>query len=195
MRTLIEILDALVRGIRAGSLFVLLIATAVATLAWAVRSRRIDPFGRIARFVRQVVDPVLAPVERRLGRSGVAAANMPFMAVLVLLIIMAGAVFIVGGVRDALVSAYVATSGGPAGLLSLALRWTFGVLQLALLVRVITSWVGGTHSTIGRIAAQLTEWFLAPLRRLLPAMGGLDISPIVAWFLLGLIERAVFTLL
>ena len=195
MRTLIEILDALVRGIRAGSLFVLLIATAVATLAWAVRSRRIDPFGRIARFVRQVVDPVLAPVERRLGRSGVAAANMPFMAVLVLLIIMAGAVFIVGGVRDALVSAYVATSRGPAGLLSLAVRWTFGMLQLALLVRVITSWVGGTHSTIGRIAAQLTEWFLAPLRRLLPAMGGLDISPIVAWFLLGLIERAVFTLL
>ena len=195
MRTLIDILDALASGIRAGSVAVLLIATVVATLAWAVRSRRLDPFGRIARFVRQVVDPILAPVERRLGRSGIGAANMPFMAVLVLLMIMAGAVFIVGGVRDALVSAYLATSRGPTGLLALAVRWTFGVLQLALLVRVITSWVGGTYSTIGRIAARLTEWFLAPLRRLLPPMGGLDISPILAWFLLGLVERAFFTLL
>lgn len=195
MRTLIDTLDSLARGIRAGSLAVLLIATVVATLTWAVRSRRLDPFGRIARFVRQVVDPALAPVERRLGRSGVAAANMPFMAVLVLLMIMAGAVFIVGGVRDALVSASVATSRGPAGLLALAVRWSFGVLQLALLVRVITSWVGGTYSTIGRLAARLTEWFLAPLRRLLPPMGGFDISPILAWFLLGLVERAFLTLL
>lgn len=195
MRTLIDILDALVGGIRAGSVAVLLIAAVVATLAWAVRSRRLDPFGGIARFVRKVVDPVLAPVERRLGRTGVTAANMPFMAVLVLLMIMAGAVFIVGGVRDALVSAYVATSRGPSGLLTLAVRWTFGVLQIALLVRVITSWVGGTYSTLGRIAARLTDWFLDPLRRLLPPMGGIDISPILAWFLLGLVERAFFTLL
>jgi len=195
MRTLIGILDALAGGIRAGSAAVLLIAAVIATLTWAVRTRRIDPFGGIARFVRKRVDPVLAPVERRLGRTGVAAANMPFMAVLVLLMIMAGAVFIVGGLRDVLVSAYVATSRGPSGLLSLAVRWTFGVLQLALLVRVITSWVGGTYSALGRLAVRLTDWFLVPLRRMLPPMGGLDISPILAWFLLGLVQSAFFTLL
>jgi YggT family protein len=195
MRTLIGILDALAGGIRAGSAAVLLIAAVIATLTWAVRTRRIDPFGGIARFVRKRVDPVLAPVERRLGRTGVAAANMPFMAVLVLLMIMAGAVFIVGGLRDVLVSAYVATSRGPSGLLSLAVRWTFGVLQLALLVRVITSWVGGTYSALGRLSVRLTDWFLVPLRRMLPPMGGLDISPILAWFLLGLVQSAFFTLL
>ena len=195
MRPLIDILDSLAVGIRTGSLAVLLLATVIATLAWAERSRRLDPFGSVARFVRKVVDPLLAPVERRLGRTGVAAANMPFLAVLVLLMVMAGAVFIVGGVRDALASAHVATSRGPSGLLALAVRWTFGVLQLALLVRVITSWVGGTYSTVGRLAVRLTEWFLAPLRRVLPPMGGFDISPILAWFLLGLVQRAFFTLL
>lgn len=188
-------LDAIVNGLRAGSALVLLLATLAAALAWAVRTRRLNPFGNAARFVRSTIDPVLAPVERRLARTGVAAANMPWVAVLVLLMMMAGAVFIVGGVRDALVSAYIATSVGPTGLVGLLVRWTFGALQAAILVRVITSWVGGSYSRVGRLAARLTDWFLEPLRRLLPPMGGIDISPILAWFLLSLVQRAFLTLL
>ncbi len=195
MRALIEMLDAIMNGIRAGSAIVLLLATLAAALAWAVRSRRLSPFGSIARFVGATVDPLLAPVERHLARTGVAAANLPWVAVLVLLMVMAGAVFIVGGVRDALVTAYVATSHGLSGLLGLLVRWTFGVLQAALLVRVISSWIGGSYSRIGRLAAQLTDWFLEPLRRLLPAMSGIDISPILAWFLLSLLQRALLTFL
>lgn len=195
MRALIGVLDAIVNGIRAGSVIVLALATLVAALAWAVRSRRLSPFGSVARFVRTAVDPVLVPVERHLARTGVTAANIPWVAVLVLLMVMAGAVFIVGGVRDALVSAYVATSRGPSGLLGLLVRWTFGVLQAALLVRVITSWIGGSYSRTGRLAARLTDWFLEPLRRLLPPMGGIDISPILAWFLLSLVQRAFLTFL
>ena len=195
MRELIGILDAITSGLRTGAVAVLAIAVALAALAWAVRTRRVNPFGGVARFVRQAVDPLLAPVERRLGRTGVTAANMPWLAVLVLLMVLAGAVFVVGGVRDALLGAYLASSRGVPGLLGLLISWTFGILRLALLARVIMSWVGGSYSAVGRLAARLTDWFVEPLRRVLPPMGGLDISPILAWFLLGLVQSAFLTFL
>lgn len=195
MRPVIDLLDSIVPWLRSVAVVLLVVALVLATLAWAVRTRRIGAFSGVARFVRKVVDPMLAPVERRLGRTGVSMANMPWLAVLVLLMLLAGAVFIVDGVRDALVGAYLASARGPSGLLVLAVSWTFGVLRLALLVRVITSWVGGTYSAIGRLASRLTDWFVEPLRRLLPPMGGIDISPILAWFLLGLVQSAFLTLL
>lgn len=195
MRQLIDLLDLVVAWLRSGSLVLLVIALLFATLAWAVRTRRLTPFGGVARFVRKVVDPMLAPVERRLGRTGVGTANMPWLAVLVLLMLLASVVFIVGGLRSALVSAYLANAAGAPGLLRLAVTWTFGVLQVALLVRVLTSWVGGTYSRVGRLAASLTDWFVEPLRRVLPPMGGFDLSPLLAWFLIGLVESAVLTIL
>ena len=34
-----------------------------------------------------------------------------------------------------------------------------------------------------------TEWMLAPLRRVIPAFGPLDLTPLVAWFGLGLLAQ------
>jgi YggT family protein len=42
---------------------------------------------------------------------------------------------------------------------------------------------------------QITELLLAPARRLLPPMGGLDFSPILVFLLLGVIERILPQLL
>jgi YggT family protein len=102
---------------------------------------------------------------------------------------------VLGFLRDALVGLYYATSRGPGGILRLAVVWTFGVLQLALLVRVVTSWIGGAYTRVGRIAASLTEWMLGPLRAVLPPLGGLDLSPLVAWFLLSLVQGMVVRVL
>jgi YggT family protein len=46
-----------------------------------------------------------------------------------------------------------------------------------------------------RWAFQLTEWFIDPLRRVIPTIGVIDITPIVAYFLLVLIEGALFGVL
>ena len=40
-----------------------------------------------------------------------------------------------------------------------------------------------------RILQQLTEPLLAPARKLIPPMGGLDFSPILVFLLIGVIER------
>ena len=45
-------------------------ASLVALTHWAVRSRRISPFGAWPRFMRRVSDPVLHPMERRVISAG-----------------------------------------------------------------------------------------------------------------------------
>jgi YggT family protein len=66
---------------------------------------------------------------------------------------------------------------------------------LLLIARVVLSWTNPTGG--GALAAtiyQLTEPILAPIRRVLPASGGLDWSPLVAMLLLGVILRVIVRL-
>jgi len=104
-------------------------------------------------------------------------------------------VFLLGFVRDALLTMYLAANAGPRGVLVLVVRAAFGVLQVALLVRIVTSWIGGAYSAAGRLAFRLTEWFLGPLRRALPTTGGIDFSPMLAWFLLSIVQNAFLSIL
>jgi YggT family protein len=72
----------------------------------------------------------------------------------------------------------------------------FLFLQLALIVRVVSSWLGlGAFSPWVRWAYPATEWILRPLRRVIPPMGMFDISPIVAWLGLSLLEWLVMNAL
>ena len=49
---------------------VLAYAATVAITAWAVRSRRINPFGAGPKLVRRMSDPIVHPLERRIVRMG-----------------------------------------------------------------------------------------------------------------------------
>ena len=62
-------------------------------------------------------------------------------------------------------------------------------------MRVLTSWLGGTFTWFGRLAFRMTEWFLTPLRNVLPPMAGFDLSPLIAWFLLSLLQGIVVSAL
>ena len=70
--------------------------------------------------------------------------------------------------------------------------WAFSLLKLALLVRVLASWLPiSPYSKWIRWAFVLTEWFLAPMRRIIPLVGMLDLTPLLAWFLLNLLQSAL----
>ncbi len=65
-------------------------------------------------------------------------------------------------------------------------------LWIMLIARVLMSWTnprGGGNLTA--FVYQMTEPFLAPIRRLLPATGGVDWSPLIAMLLLGVIVRVL----
>lgn len=165
----------------------------VAAADWAARTRRLNPFGGIARFTRARVDPRLVGVERQVLRAGGRTATTPWWALLlyavVAMLVIAALNMISGLVRDA---AIAATSGGM-GVLKLVVQWTFGFLTFALLVRVLSSWLPRlAASRWVRWSYGATEWMLRPLRNLIPSIGGvIDITPIVAYFALQLVQALV----
>ena len=64
-----------------------LIIAVIAAIDWLVRTRRISPFGPLARFFRQHIDPLLEPVERRVIRAGGMPANAPWWALAAIIVI------------------------------------------------------------------------------------------------------------
>ena len=69
------------------------------------------------------------------------------------------------------------------------------VLYIAILGRVIISWLNlSSENPIVVILYQVTEPILGPIRKFLPRMGMLDLSPIVAILLIGLIQRGLTSL-
>ena len=66
------------------------------------------------------------------------------------------------------------------------------VFFFAMIISVILSWVApGSISPGAELVNQITEPALAPFRRFLPSMGGLDISPILAFMVIQLIQSFV----
>ncbi|HRN52700.1 MAG TPA: YggT family protein, partial [Gemmatimonadaceae bacterium] len=125
------------------------------------------------------------------ARFGQPRTRAPWWGALGVLLIGALLLGVMDFVRNTLSDIYYASSQGPRSGVLLLVGWTFAILQLAVMVRVITSWVGGQYSRVGRVAMLLTEWFLAPLRRALPRFGMVDLSPLVAWFALSLLRGIV----
>ena len=72
----------------------------------------------------------------------------------------------------------------------------FTVLSLAILARVLLSWVRvSPYHPVVQVLYQITEPILAPLRRVIPPVGMMDISPIIAMFLLQIIQQVLVEVL
>jgi len=178
-----------VAGIRAGLLYAGIVVAVICAFDWAVRTRRINPFNRVARFFRGSVDPLMLPVERVILRAGGAPASAPWWALVafaVFGIALISLLEFLGGVFYQL----AVVSGQPNQAPMLLLSWAFAFLKLALIVRVLSSWFPvSPYSKWVRWSYVLTDWLIKPLRRVIPLLGMIDITPIVAWFLIGLIQK------
>jgi YggT family protein len=178
-----------VGGVRVALFYAGILVAVICAFDWAVRTRRINPFNRVARFFRGSVDPLMLPVERVILRAGGAPAAAPWWALVafaVFGIALISLLEFLGGVFYQI--AVVSTQPGQAPLLLLS--WAFAFLKFALIVRVLSTWLPvSPHSKWIRWSYVLTDWLINPLRRLIPLLGMIDITPIVAWFLIGLIQK------
>lgn len=67
----------------------------------------------------------------------------------------------------------------------------FTVLSLAILARCLLSFIDPmARNQISRMIVEFTEPIVGPIRRFVPPLGGMiDLSPIIALFLLQFIQR------
>lgn len=193
MLPVVDVLDGVLGVLRLVVFIIAAAALVIFGIDWLVRTRRLSPFGPVARFFRRVIDPLIVPIEHRVVRAGGLPSSAPWWALVAIviggLIVLALLEFIRGQIEFAA----RAGSAGPRGIITVLVTWTFGILQLALIIRVISTWVRLSEwSKWIRWTIPLTEWLLRPLRRVIPPLAGtIDLSPLVAWLVLALLERMI----
>jgi YggT family protein len=188
--------DAVIQVLRTALLSIAVVFGAICVLDWAVRTRKISPFNVIARFCRTTIDPFISPIERRVIRAGGTPASAPLWALAAIVIGGILLLTLLDVIRIEVIRSIVASQEGAAGIFHLLVSWTFTILKLALVVRVISSWLPiSPYSPWIRWSYAFSEPILAPLRRIVPSFGGLDLTPILAYFLLNIIESVLFRLM
>lgn len=163
--------------------FVLQIAAFMFVARFLIQACRVDFYNPVSQGVVKATDPILRPMRMVLPgyRNLDLAAFVAAVLAQIVLIMSLGAL--------------QGTSIGHAGVIVAA-----GVLQIlmliirifwwSILIVIVAGWIapGSNHPALG-LLHQLTERLLAPARRLLPSLGGLDFSPIMVFLILGLLER------
>jgi len=186
-------LDTLARGL---VVLALAYASAVALTHWAVRSRRINPFGAWPRLMRRVGDPVLLPLERRVVRAGGSPQDAPFwllgIVIALGLLLLSFTHWLIG----AAAGLSSLTHTGVRGWIRFLVGLSFTAVMLAIFLRVIASWFGvSPYRPWMRPIALLSDWIIEPIRRVLPPLGMFDMSPMVAWLVLWVVRGLVLGML
>ena len=163
---------------------------------WLVRTRRVNLFGSLARFSRSKIDPILEPIERKVVRAGGNPASAPLWALAAVVIGGILLISILDFIRAEIMGLAFAVRSGPGGIFKLLVAWTFEFLQIAILVRVVSSWLPvSPFSPWIKWSYVVSEPVLRPLRAVIPTMGPIDITPIIAYFLIAFIQNGVLRLL
>ena len=149
-------------------------------MQWA----RCDFYNPFSQFVVKVTQPIIGPLRRVIPPMGpIDSASL--LVALILCVVKAIVLFMVITFQPIIWIAAV-----------LILIKTIGLLIFwVLLLMAIMSWVSQGRSPVEYSLIQLADPLLRPIRNLLPAMGGIDFSPMILVLLLYVINMGIAELL
>jgi len=140
---------------------------------------RVDFYNPISQGIVRLTDPVLKPA--RLVLRGY--RNIDFAAFLAALVVQFLALLLVSGMDLGMTALLLGHATVKTIVFMIAIiRWSIIIVAIASLVAP-----GSDHPAL-RLLDQLVEPVLAPARRILPPMGGFDLSPLIALVVLYMLE-------
>lgn len=146
---------------------------------------RADFYNPISQFLVKITNPLVLPLRRVL--PNVARLDLASLSLALLLQISAIASILLLNSLP-LPNPFVLIVWGFIGLLSLLVNIYF----FALLAVIILSWIApSSNSPALLLLHQITEPVMAPFRKMLPPMGGMDFSPIIVFILINVIQIAL----
>lgn len=172
-------------------IFIYLVQTALTLYMLAMLLRfllqlvRADFYNPISQFLVKVTNPLVIPLRKVIpGIGGLDLASLLLALLLQMLsIIVLMALYGLGLPNPVLLLLWSAL-----GLVGLLVNIYF----FALLAMIILSWLApGSGNPAVFLLYQITEPVMAPFRKLLPAMGGMDFSPILVFILINVIQIAL----
>ena len=153
----------------------------------------LNPFGWMSRTIRRLTDGLLLPVRGGLRNMGMDPKFAPLVAILIVILLgffflsLVGTIFFtIAGVWDSTLRGWVMVG------LGFILYGLLSIYSLFILMRVIFSWGQVSYrNRVMRFLYDTTEPLLGPLRRMLPTLGWIDISPFVAFLMIWLFQAAI----
>ena len=191
-----RVIELLFQIITTGVIAIIVAAIVLIVLRSVVNYMDVNPFSWLAITLRRSTEPVLRPVRAMLLGFRLDPKVAPF--IVVIMIIVAGYLLIqvAGSVLNTIAGIIFAVSsrqlGAPIAIVGYVLFGLLGLYTLAIFIRIIFSFVAVSYGNpLMRLLHRITEPLLGPLRRMVPALGMFDVSPIVAFIILWLCQAAV----
>ncbi|MBV7548919.1 YggT family protein [Pseudomonas sp. PDM26] len=159
-----------------GNLYLLIVL-----LRFILQLVRANFYNPLCQFIVKATQPLLKPLRRVIPSMFGLDMSSLVLALVVQVVLMAVILLLKGFQVDLLLLV-------PWALIALFSLF-LNVLFYAMIISVILSWVApGSHNPGAELVAQITEPVLAPFRRIIPSLGGLDISPIFAFIVIQLLQ-------
>jgi YggT family protein len=148
---------------------------------------RADFYNPFSQFVVKATQPIVGPLRRLIpSLGGWDSATILFGFAIACLKVVA-----LSFMMNAVITPTIVTVSGLIILLTAVFKLIFWVLVL----RAILSWISKGQNPIEAVMIQLSEPLLAPVRRFIPPIGGLDLSMVVVLVGLQFVELLVNDLL
>ncbi|HEY3037436.1 MAG TPA: YggT family protein [Pyrinomonadaceae bacterium] len=153
----------------------------------------LNPFGRSSLTIRRLTDPLIGPVRRALMGFGVDPKYAPLVTILLAVLLGWFSLQLVTSLANTLAGVLLSLSKhAVVPVIGYVLYGLVSLYVLLIFIRIIFSWVMVSYSNrMMRFLVKATEPMLGPLRRIVPLVGNFDISPIVAFLILWLIQGAI----
>ncbi|WP_223414018.1 MULTISPECIES: YggT family protein [unclassified Pseudomonas] len=159
-----------------GSLYLLIVL-----LRFILQLVRANFYNPLCQFIVKATQPLLKPLRRVIPSMFGLDMSSLVLALIVQILLIA----VIVSLKGFMVDWVLLVPWALIALFSLFLN----ILFYAMIISVILSWVApGSHNPGAELVAQITEPVLAPFRRIIPNLGGLDISPIFAFIVIQLLQ-------
>jgi YggT family protein len=190
---MIEVIASIYLFVRYLIIFVIVFTIVLMLVRHIMNAMDVNPFTWHAMTVRRLSDPFLNPVKRSLVNTAIPLKYSPLIAILFVLLVgwfslelIEGLLNTVGGVLLA------AKAGALIAVIGYVLYGLLALYGLMIFLRIIFSWgMVGYRNRMMRFLINTTDPLLLPLRKMVPRVGMFDISPIVAFIIVWLLQAAV----
>lgn len=153
----------------------------------------LNPFGWMHRTVRRLSDGFVMPVRGALRGFGADPKFAPLVVILLVILLGFFSLQLIGTILGTIAGILLSVQTGSfVSVVGYILYGLISIYILLIFIRIVFS-LGGISYTnrIMRFLVDTTEPLLGPLRRIIPPLGMMDISPIVAFFILWLFQAAI----
>jgi YggT family protein len=152
-----------------------------------------NPFGWSSRTIRRLTDPLISPVRRALVGFGVDPKYAPLVTILLTIVLGWFAIQVASSLANTVAGILLALGrNAVVPMVGYLLYGLVSLYTLLIFMRIIFSWVMVSYSNrVMRFLVNTTEPLLGPLRRMVPLIGTFDISPIVAFIILRILQAAI----